>query len=129
MNSVQKFIFIQENNFNGSKLTLETSAESLDQLLTDFADFLRGSGFQINGYLDVINPEEEYVEDDYPELYKSFDDELDYDHPEANFNWPEEETAPITSESENLSLCPVCKIDNRVMARNDCYDKNCPKVN
>lgn len=134
---VQKFIFIQENNFNGSKITFESSAESLNQLLTDFADFLRGSGFQINGYLDVINPEEELPNydseyDDGPlwqDTKWNDDEELDYDHPEANFDWPEEETAPIANENENLSLCPVCKIDNRIMARNDCYDKNCPKVN
>lgn len=142
MNNVQKFIFIQENNFNGTKLTLETSAESLDQLLTDFADFLRGAGFQINGYLDVINPDEDFPEsccdsevcihkewsehDDGPlwqDTVWQDDEELDYDHPEANFD------CDWSGDKEQLSLCPVCKIDTNTMKNHSCFDKNCPKVN
>lgn len=116
MNTVQKFIFIQENNFNGSKLTFESSSVSLDQILTDFADFLRGCGFQINGYLDVINPDEEWPE-------SACDSELDYDHPEANFDYD------WSGEKDQISLCPVCKIDTNTMKDHDCFDKNCPKVN
>lgn len=123
---IQKFIFIHENDFNQSKLTFESGAESLNQILTDFADFLRGAGFQIDGYLDVVSYDDqsEDYSDHYPENVCSSqyndmidDEELDYEHPEANFDW----------DRDTLSLCPVCKIDTNIMKGHECFDKNCPK--
>lgn len=135
MDYVQKYTFIHENKFNGSKLTLETEAESLSQILTDFTDFLRGAGFQIEGYLDVVSYDEE--PEDYSDHYDTsaggdtgitLDLDLDYDHPEANWGgW--EQTSSSLMEEDKISLCPVCKIDNNVMKEHTCFDKNCPKGN
>jgi hypothetical protein len=112
---INKFTFIREESFHGSKITYETPSESLDQILSEFGDFLRGCGFVINGYLDVVN-------DDYPESVctseYSVNDEMDYDHPEANFDY---------QESETLSTCPVCFIEKSLMKKHECFDEKCPK--
>lgn len=67
-----------------AKITYETHQEQLELILEDFKSFLKGAGFEIDGYLDVI-PYEESPEawddyfidghegmgstlDDYPEL-------------------------------------------------------------
>jgi hypothetical protein len=91
----------------------EFDADGLDDILEKFEMFLRGNGFHFEGNLDVVN-------DDYPEsaCTSEYNDEMDYDHPEANFDY---------HESETLSMCPVCKIDNNIMKNHTCFDKNCPK--
>ena len=43
----------------GTKITMEFESETLEDVLEEFAMFLRGCGFAINGVLEVI-PEEEY---------------------------------------------------------------------
>lgn len=124
----QKYKFICEDTFNNTNLTLETSAVSLDQLLTDFADFLRGAGFQINGYLDVIDPDEQFPENACDSEYITLNDydTMDYDHPEANFDWNSTDSLSLYQE-DKLSLCPVCKLDTNMMKEHSCYDKHCPK--
>lgn len=59
-----KFKFIAERNnsshyedFVDSKLTYETQAETLSDVLEDFACFLKGVGFYIDGDL-VVDSEE-----------------------------------------------------------------------
>lgn len=37
------------------KISYETDAETLSDILEDFAAFLRGCGFHFEGYLDFIN--------------------------------------------------------------------------
>jgi hypothetical protein len=103
-------------------VTHEFRGESLSSILENFESFLRGNGFHFEGNLDIVN--DEYTEKCCSSencLYQSFqdnNDNLDYDHPEANFDY---------DESESLSMCPVCKIDNNIMKNHTCFDKNCPK--
>jgi len=81
---MNKFTYIYENQFNNNKLTFESTSDSRDQILTEFADFLRGCGFIVDGYLDVV------LHDDYePAEELNIEEGLDYDHPEANFDWPD----------------------------------------
>ena len=101
---MSKFTFICEeesmpfgDSFS-SKRTVEFSAETLNEVVSEFENFLRGCGFSFNGELDFIN-------------YKDL---------KVNFG---------LHENLNELLCPVCKISNHIMSKNDCYDKNCPKVN
>jgi hypothetical protein len=96
-------------------VTHEFRGESLSTILENFESFLRGNGFHFEGNLDIVN-------DDYPEsaCTSEYNDEMDYDHPEANFDY---------HESEIISTCPVCKIDNNIMKNHTCFDKNCPKGN
>ena len=82
----------------------EFNAVGLDDILDKFEMFLRGNGFYIDGVLDVVKV-----------------DDFDYNDPLDHYD-PSEE-------SEQLSLCPVCKIDTNMMKNHTCFDKNCPKVN
>jgi hypothetical protein len=58
------------NDFNGdeqnvaSKHTTEFRADTLETMLENFEMFLRGAGFQFDGVIDVISPEENDIEED-----------------------------------------------------------------
>jgi hypothetical protein len=44
----------------GTKINIQFEGESLDEILEEFAMFLRGCGFAINGTLDIVSDEEFY---------------------------------------------------------------------
>jgi hypothetical protein len=44
----------------GTKINIQFEGESLDEILEEFAMFLRGCGFSINGTLDIVPDEEFY---------------------------------------------------------------------
>lgn len=48
----------KNNQFDTTDVTVESDGVTLDVILSDFADFLRGCGFQIDGDLDVVKDEE-----------------------------------------------------------------------
>lgn len=52
-------------------ITYESENVELDSILEDFASFLRGAGFQIDGYLDVVPHDDELpeVEEHSPHFY------------------------------------------------------------
>lgn len=54
-----KLTFKSKNNYNGEifECTVVSNAESLDAILTDFKNFLRGSGFTFNGNLEIVDLE------------------------------------------------------------------------
>jgi hypothetical protein len=47
-----------------TKKTFEFNADHLDSVIDEFETFLKGCGFTINGYLEIVKPEQEIVEDD-----------------------------------------------------------------
>ena len=55
-----KYIFTQVDDYTPSQTTQEFTSDSLNVVLMQFEMFLRGSGFVINGTLDIV-PEEEYT--------------------------------------------------------------------
>jgi hypothetical protein len=61
---MSKYTFINEpdpSNWveeNDSKLTLEFNAVDLSRIVQEFEQFLRGSGFIIDGHLDIVQDEE-----------------------------------------------------------------------
>ena len=101
----------------------EFDAVGLDDILEKFEMFLRGNGFGIDGTLDVVK--DDY--NDYSDHYDVAQEEPDYDHPEANFSWPDREQAYSSLEEDKISMCPVCRIDTNIMKNHTCFDKNCPK--
>ena len=105
----------KELNVNHT-VTHEFRAEDLSTILENFESFLRGSGFYIDGTIDIVKDEEWPVND----CSSGIVDPPDYEHPEANFDWPDE---PV-----KLSFCPVCNIDMNIMKNHSCFDKKCPKV-
>jgi hypothetical protein len=62
------------NDFTGdeqnvaSKHTTEFRADTLETMLENFEMFLRGAGFQFDGVIDVISPEEMIVKKTFRQL-------------------------------------------------------------
>jgi hypothetical protein len=60
-----KFVFTAEHEaplyslinskHRGTKLTMEFESENLETILSEFQDFLRGLGFDIDGQLEIVN--------------------------------------------------------------------------
>ena len=57
-----------------TKKTFEFNADRLDSVLGEFETFLRGCGFNLGGYLEIVEPNQKIVEDNYA---LSKDGELD----------------------------------------------------
>lgn len=53
-----KFKFLktkdEDNRFDTSNVLVTSDAETLEDILTDFEDFLRGCGYVFDGHLDII---------------------------------------------------------------------------
>jgi hypothetical protein len=49
-----KYTLKSKCDYDNSELTLEFEAEQLDDVLSQFQNFLRASGFVFDGYLDVV---------------------------------------------------------------------------
>lgn len=43
---------------NLSKVTYESNRDSIDDIIADFEDFLRGCGFVVDGKLEIVDPNE-----------------------------------------------------------------------
>jgi hypothetical protein len=67
---MSKFTFICEDEpmpFADSivtKKTFEFNADHLDGVIGEFETFLKGCGYTINGYLEIVRPDQKIVEDD-----------------------------------------------------------------
>lgn len=66
---MSKFTFICEDEpmpFGESiitKRTFEFNADHLDGVIGEFETFLRGCGFHLSGYLEMVEPNQKIVED------------------------------------------------------------------
>ena len=75
---MSKFTFICEDDpmpFADSiitKKTFEFNADHLDSVIGEFETFLKGCGYTINGYLEIVKPEQKNVEDDLDDLDSIF---------------------------------------------------------
>lgn len=47
----------KDNRFEHTTVVIETNAVGLTEIVEAFENFLRGSGFVFNGYLDIVNNE------------------------------------------------------------------------
>lgn len=54
-----KYVFKQIDSYTPSETTVEFEADSLETILEQFEMFLKGSGYQISGTLDIVYPDEE----------------------------------------------------------------------
>ena len=67
---MSKFTFVCEDEPSPfgdtivTKRTFEFNADTLDGVIGEFETFLRGCGFHLDGYLEVVNPDQKIVEDD-----------------------------------------------------------------
>jgi hypothetical protein len=55
-----------------TKKTFEFNADHLDSVIGEFETFLKGCGYTINGYLEIVKPEQKNVEDDLDDLDSIF---------------------------------------------------------
>jgi len=65
----------EHKSHDNTKVTLETEAVCLTDLLEEFGMFLKGCGFSFDGYIVIEDPEEFIVDEDAVELLK----ELNHD--------------------------------------------------
>ena len=67
---MSKFTFVCEDEPSPfgdtivTKRTFEFNADTLDGVTGEFETFLRGCGFHLDGYLEVVKPDQKIVEDD-----------------------------------------------------------------
>lgn len=59
---MNKFTFVFECGWTPTKITHECEAESLDEVLTEFENFLKGSGYFLEGVLDVVDPDGQLID-------------------------------------------------------------------
>lgn len=75
---MSKFTFICEDDpmpFADAivtKKTFEFNADHLDGVIGEFETFLKGCGYTIDGYLEIVKPEQKIVEDDLDNLDSIF---------------------------------------------------------
>jgi hypothetical protein len=52
-----------------TKKTFEFSADQLESVIDEFETFLRGCGFHLGGYLEIVEPNQKIVEDNDLDKY------------------------------------------------------------
>ena len=52
-----------------TKKTFEFNADRLDSVIGEFETFLRGCGFHLGGYLEIVEPNQKIVEDNDLDAY------------------------------------------------------------
>ena len=122
-----KYVFKQIDNYTPSETTIEFTADSLMTVLEQFEFFLKGSGFYFNGKLDIVNEDEWNEDTDGVEEFKtpqsdSFSDE----HAKQRWDATIHSLMNPPKFRANATTCEVCGLNKEMMARNHCYDDNCP---
>jgi len=72
---MSRFYFVHEESSPYTRVSIETDAVSLDDVLNEFENFLRGSGYHINGRLEVVDWE---VNKQIPEPSQDFLDHFEH---------------------------------------------------
>lgn len=93
---MSKFTFVYQNfdiysNELTSKITTETNAETLNEVLEEFECFLKGAGYYFDGKIDIVKEDDDYDFDDEDDDENSevfFDDEDKKFESPASVTWP-----------------------------------------
>lgn len=56
------FTFKFECGWSNNRVTHEVEGESLDEILSAFENFLKGAGYQLDGILDVVDPDDQLID-------------------------------------------------------------------
>ena len=142
-----KYTFIYEHEptpYDGtveSKRTVEFYADSLEQIFSEFESFLRGSGFNFNGVVDIVEEEsyEEYREEskwDFSAIPQNNflfstvgeDIKLDFGAAQPALDLQLDEESIQIDLSGSQEKCPICKLSKSIMKAEKCYDPECPKT-
>ena len=105
--------------FGSPSSTLEFEADALSDVLERFGDFLRGSGYHFDGYIDIVPHDEELI-------YEEEDDE--YEIEQSKQRWAATVNSLMNPPKfrANSSGCEVCGLNKEMMKSHNCYDDNCP---
>lgn len=95
-----------------TRTTVETNNVVLQDVLQDFEDFLRGAGFQLQGKLEIVNEEDEFVEDESKDRWGHVVDSL--------------MNPPKFRADKAVQVCGICRLTGEEMSGHRCWDKNCP---
>ncbi len=124
-----KYVFKQIDSYTPSETTVEFEADSLETILEQFEFFLKGSGYQISGTLDIVYPDEEINYDDINIDLSSYGAGQPVDF-ETDTTVMAHVAADLLRQMENKELaqerCSVCGLDAALMKDHTCFDKNCP---
>jgi hypothetical protein len=93
---MSKFTFVYQNvNMHSkeliSKITSETNADSLKEVLEEFESFLKGAGYYFDGRIDIVKEDDDYDFDDEDDDENSdafFDDEDEKFESPSSVTWP-----------------------------------------
>lgn len=61
------FTFTFECGYTNTKVKHEVEGETLDEILSAFENFLKGSGYLLDGVLDVVDPDDQDIDFDFSE--------------------------------------------------------------
>jgi hypothetical protein len=92
---MSKFTFVYQNldiysNELTSKITTETNAKTLNEVLEEFECFLKGAGYHFNGKIDIVKEEDDYDfdDDDDDNSDEIWDDENEQIVSPGSVTWP-----------------------------------------
>lgn len=93
---MSKFTFVYQNidlysSEVTSKITTETNADTLNEVLEEFECFLKGAGYVFDGRIDLVKEEDDYDFDDEDDDDNSdgiWDDENEPAASPASVTWP-----------------------------------------
>jgi hypothetical protein len=92
---MNKFTFVYQNldiysNELTSKITTETNAKTLNEVLEEFECFLKGAGYHFNGKIDIVKEEDDYDfdDDDDDNSDEIWDDENEQIVSPGSVTWP-----------------------------------------
>lgn len=118
---MSKYTFICEGTDlygkpDGSKITHEVKQETLMDIIESFEHFLRGAGFQFEGFLDIVEPDE-------PEDYSTKTEQEE----SMTHTIPQ----PLASARDNSVTvtyhlkCRRCGLTREQLGESVCYDEQC----
>lgn len=126
------FKFIQEyKDFDGhmvQTVTFELPQDStLTQVIEGFEHFLKGAGYQLDGYLDIVP-----IEQDTNEPHEWYMDKAaDQEFPPEMFESQDVMTMPGTMGGANVVFqeqndrCRLCGLTKQQLGSHKCYDSRC----
>lgn len=125
-----KYTFINEevpltgsSAFSHQKVTFEFQADTLQEVLQNFQQFLQGVGFVFDGQLDVVNDEERCGDDELDvELYNS-KGVMDMPGTIGGAKVVFTDTIPPISDIDRR--CKVCGLTRHQLGDHCCYDTKC----
>jgi hypothetical protein len=111
-----------------SKHTTEFRVDNLSSVLEQFELFLKGVGFQFDGVLDIVPPEEDraWTDEEWEKYHSDYPSE---EEDVSSKRWEkivERHMIDIENDDAQRENCEVCKLPLQTMVQHSCFDEKCP---